>query len=101
MFFRKPGLPILMVRFPDGRDVPYWNTFYQEIRYRMPYVEELMEKLGIQYGMAQSLACIFDDALKQGKTPSQVEVHDPVLKPYKTGMVDLLESRRTYLGQMD
>ena len=26
MFFRKPGLPILMVRFPDGRDVPYWNT---------------------------------------------------------------------------
>ena len=31
MFFRKPGLPILMVRFPDGTDVPYWNTFYQEI----------------------------------------------------------------------
>ena len=29
MFFRKPGLPILMVRMPDGRDVPYWNTFYQ------------------------------------------------------------------------
>ena len=23
MFFRKPGLPILMVRFPDGRDVPF------------------------------------------------------------------------------
>lgn len=31
MFFRKPGLPILMVRMPDGRDVPYWNTFYQEV----------------------------------------------------------------------
>ena len=31
MFFRKPGLPILMVRFPDGRDVPYWNTFYQKV----------------------------------------------------------------------
>lgn len=31
MFFRKPGLPILMVRFPDGREVPYWNTFYQQI----------------------------------------------------------------------
>ena len=30
MFFRKPGLPILMVRFPDGTKVPYWNTFYQE-----------------------------------------------------------------------
>ncbi len=32
MFFRKPGLPILMVQFPDGRRVPYWNTFYQEVR---------------------------------------------------------------------
>lgn len=32
MFFRKPGLPLLMVPFPDGRKVPYWNTFYQEIR---------------------------------------------------------------------
>ena len=31
MFFRKPGLPILMVCFPDGKKVPYWNTFYQEI----------------------------------------------------------------------
>ncbi len=32
MFFRKPGLPLLLVPFPDGRKVPYWNTFYQEIR---------------------------------------------------------------------
>ena len=28
MFFRKPGLPILMVQFPDGTKRPYWNTFY-------------------------------------------------------------------------
>ena len=32
MFFRKPGLPILMVQFPDGKEVPYWNTFYQEVK---------------------------------------------------------------------
>lgn len=31
MFFRKEGLPLLMVRFPDGKKVPYWNTFYQEV----------------------------------------------------------------------
>lgn len=31
MFFRKPGLPVLMVEMPDGKKVPYWNTFYQEI----------------------------------------------------------------------
>lgn len=33
MFFRKPGLPILMVQFPDGKKIPYWNTFYQEEHY--------------------------------------------------------------------
>lgn len=33
MFLRKPELPILMVQFPDGKKVPYWNTFYQEDRY--------------------------------------------------------------------
>lgn len=33
MFYRKPGLPILMVQFPDGKKVPYWNTFYQEEHY--------------------------------------------------------------------
>ena len=31
LFFRKPGLPILMVQMPDGSEVPYWNTFYQEV----------------------------------------------------------------------
>ena len=31
MFFRKPGLPILMVEFADGVKKPYWNTFYQQV----------------------------------------------------------------------
>ena len=57
MFFRKPGLPILMVRFPDGRDVPYWNTFYQEVRYPVLSYEILMEIFpGMQYLMADTIA---------------------------------------------
>ncbi len=31
MFFRKPGLPYLMVEFGDGTKAPYWNTFYQKV----------------------------------------------------------------------
>ena len=27
LFMRKSGLPILKVRFPDGSEQPYWNTF--------------------------------------------------------------------------
>lgn len=30
MFFRKKGLPILMVRFPKGENIPYWNTFIKK-----------------------------------------------------------------------
>ncbi len=31
LFMRKPELPILRVRFPDGSDRFYWNTFYQQV----------------------------------------------------------------------
>ena len=31
MFFRKPGLPILMVRFPDGREIPYWKEILRVV----------------------------------------------------------------------
>ena len=31
MFFRKPGLPVLVVEFADGAKRPYWNTFYQQV----------------------------------------------------------------------
>lgn len=44
MFFRKPGLPILMVRMPNGENVPYWNTFYQEVRY-----DKVQEQKNVYY----------------------------------------------------
>ncbi|WP_299127517.1 sucrose phosphorylase [uncultured Winogradskyella sp.] len=31
LFMRKSGLPILKVKFPDGTEQPYWNTFYQKV----------------------------------------------------------------------
>lgn len=46
MFFRKPGLPLLMVRLPDGEEVPYWNTFYQEVRNLEPTTKGPAEYLG-------------------------------------------------------
>ncbi len=38
---RKSGLPILKVRFPDGTEQPYWNTFYQQITYNKITVTDL------------------------------------------------------------
>lgn len=96
MFFRKPGLPILMVRFPDGRDVPYWNTFYQEVRYRAPDAQELMEVLGLQYGESALLAGEIAQQLQEGIPPAQM-----ALGRHQERIAALLESRRRYLGQMD
>ncbi len=67
MYFRKPGLPILMVRMPDGKDVPYWNTFYQEVRYKQVDALDLVQKLEIQYGSAVRLAELINASLDQGK----------------------------------
>ena len=99
MFFRKPGLPILMVRLPDGTDVPYWNTFYQEVRYPRLDPQDLMEAGSMQYATAEKLAAVANAALDAGKTPSQMEFGP--MQSYRDTVVNLLESRRRYLGQMD
>jgi len=41
LFMRKSGLPVLKVRFPDGTEQPYWNTFYQQITYNPITVGDL------------------------------------------------------------
>ena len=99
MFFRKPGLPILMVRMPDGRDVPYWNTFYQEVQYPRFDAQDLMENMDIQYLAAQRLSDMVRAGLDEGKKPSEIEFGR--FEKYKDQVVELLESRRRYLGQMD
>ncbi|WP_022773754.1 alpha-amylase family glycosyl hydrolase [Butyrivibrio sp. AE2015] len=99
MFFRKPGLPILMVRMPDGKDVPYWNTFYQEVQYKRPDAQDLMEKMDIQYLSAQRLAGRVCEGLDEGKKPAEIDFTG--FEKYKDAVVDYLESGRRYLGQMD
>ena len=99
MFFRKPGLPILMVRMPDGKDVPYWNTFYQEVQYKRPDAQDLMEKMDIQFLTAQRISERVCKALDEGKKPSEIDFTG--YEKYKDAVVELLESGRRYLGQMD
>ena len=99
MFFRKPGLPILMVRMPDGREVPYWNTFYQEVAYKKVDTLDLMGAMDIQYGSAEKLAEIINEALADGKKPAEIEFGR--FSRYREALIDMLESERRYLGQMD
>lgn len=108
MFFRKPGLPILMVRFPDGRDVPYWNTFYQEVTYRTVDAQDLMQAAGLQYTESVMLAEVLNTQTKEGKKPAEIlaadenaEVTRFMPDEEKKKVVDYMEAGRRYLGQMD
>lgn len=99
MFFRKPGLPILMVRMPDGTERPYWNTFYQEVRYQTPDAHDIMEATGIQYSRACQLAEQVRNSLTAGAKPSEVDFSG--FGEEAAATVEWLEARRRYLGQMD
>lgn len=99
MFFRKPGLPILNVRMPDGKEVPYWNTFYQEVKYSKIGVQQLMRTMNIQYGMAERLAGRVNASLQEGKLPKELDFSG--MEHYRNQVIELLEESREYLGQMD
>ncbi|MBO7698246.1 MAG: hypothetical protein J6S38_04320, partial [Erysipelotrichaceae bacterium] len=99
MFFRKAGLPILKVRFPDGRDVPYWNTFYQEVIYNRLDPFKLVQELGLQYGTAVAIADTVNKALEEKTEIDKIDLGR--FNKYKEEIVKYLSDNRSYLGQMD
>ena len=99
MFFRKPGLPILMVRMPDGTKVPYWNTFYQEVKYPTLDAQDIMKAMDIQFKTAEDLASLIQSEIKDGKTATEIEFGE--FTKYREPVIELLEAGRKYLVQMD
>ena len=108
MFFRKPGLPILMVRFPDGREIPYWNTFYQEVNYPEVNAPELMKAADLQYMQAEIIAQELSMGCPEGKKPADILLKivlerkaGRLTKEQVTTVWNYMEQHRYYLGQMD
>jgi len=99
MYLRKPGLPFLMVRLPGGHLVPYWNTFYQEIRYPAVEASDLSAGFHMQRGDAVRLAGIINRALDEGRIPGEIDFG--LYGEYRQSVMDMLESSCSYLGQMD
>ncbi len=99
MFFRKPDLPFLMVRFPDGTDVPYWNTFYQQVQYKSLDVHELITECNLQYSVAFRLCEIVNPQLSVEKKIVDIDFEE--LLDYKRIVIEFMESKKMYLGQMD
>lgn len=96
---RKNGLPILMVRFPDGRAVPYWNTFYQQILYPRVSAIDMMELTDGQYRQAELLADFVNRQLEAGKTPSDMDWTG--FEAWKKPAGEYLACHAQYMGQMD
>ena len=99
LFMRKPGLPILKVRFPDGSDRPYWNTFYQDVTYQELSSSDLMGLRGISTEQATAIAGTVNDAIRAKTNLSDINFGEH--SSYADDVLSIVERRRRYLGQMD
>ena len=99
LFMRKPGYPILKVRFPDGSDRFYWNTFYQEIHYPRLSAGELADIKGITDVQTREISDRVNRALDEKTEVDKIDFG--AYEGCREEVISILESKRRYLGQMD
>lgn len=99
LFMRKSGLPILKVRFPDGSEQPYWNTFYQQITYNPITVSDLQNVKAVTEEQKQFIVTIVNDAIKENQDFTTIDFKD--CTAFKSEIIQIVEQKRSYLGQMD
>jgi len=99
LFMRKPGLPILKVRFPDGTDRPYWNTFYQEVKHQRITPQDLVGIEGIGPDEAEEITTIVNEAIDARRAPAAIDLGR--FSDYREDIISVVERKRSYLGQMD
>ena len=87
-----------MVRFPDGSERPYWNTFYQEVRYPRPDAQDLMAATGLQYASAAALSSSINTQLDAGRAVPDLDLVR--FDAHRDHVAEYLDSLRTYLRQM-
>ncbi|MGZ9734389.1 alpha-amylase family glycosyl hydrolase [Flavobacterium sp. GNP002] len=99
LFMRKSGLPILKVRFPDGTEQPYWNTFYQQITYNPIAETDLQSIEGLTETQKQSVVTLVNAAINDNQDFAALNFDD--CAPFKSEILQIAEQKRSYLGQMD
>lgn len=98
LFMRKSGLPILKVRFPDGTEQPYWNTFYQQITYKKITVSDL-ETLKLTSEQSKFICKKVNDAIEKNQDFRGIDFENHT--NLKVEILQIVEKNRSYLGQMD
>jgi len=104
LFMRKPGLPILMLRFPDGSLKAYWNTFYQKVEFSEISAQDFEH---IQ-GMSKEDAAAIADRVKvvindkgQLESADLEELTNCSGNLSKDDLIHAVCHKREFLGQMD
>lgn len=99
LFMRKSGLPILKVPFPDGTEKPYWNTFYQQLGYQKIAANDLLKIKGLSNSQKLVICEKINGAITEGKDLRNLDFGDG--NPFKKEILQIVNRKITYLGQMD
>lgn len=99
LFMRKSGLPILKVLFPNGKEEPYWNTFYQQISYHKINEPDLKDLNELTNEQANYVCEKVNIAIENNDDISTIDFED--CNPYKKEIIQIVNNKRSYLGQMD
>jgi sucrose phosphorylase len=99
LFMRKSGLPILNVRFPDGSEQPYWNTFYQQITYNTIEKADLRNVKGITEEQSEFVIAKINNAIANNQDCATINFEDVTI--FKDDILQIVAQKRSYLGQMD
>lgn len=99
LFMRKSGLPILKVRFPDGSDQPYWNTFYQQITYNPITTEDLQAVQNLPQEQYEDVLAIANEGIATQQDLATIDFKNAA--NFSSQIVQIIEQKRSYLGQMD
>jgi sucrose phosphorylase len=99
LFMRKSGLPVLKVLFPDGKEKPYWNTFYQKITFHKITVTDLKSIANLSTENALDICKKVNKAIDENLDLQTLDLGNQSV--YKDEVVQIVNRNRSYLGQMD
>ena len=99
LFMRKPDLPILKVRFPDGSVQAYWNTFYQKIEFEMITAEDFENIEGMTPREAAAIADTIKVVINDKGRLASADLK--LIARHNKDVIDAVWDNVEFLGQMD
>jgi len=104
LFMRKPGLPILKMRFPDGSLQAYWNTFYQKVEFDEITAQDFEHIKGMDSQGASEIAHHIKVVIKDKGQLESADMEDIAQCNAGVSKDDIIAAvchKREFLGQMD